>query len=556
MDVAATARRRLIAALAMGAALVLVLAVGVYVVVAQTLCTERPRLRVMSSPDIAPTLERIAQQFEADGGCADVTIGTRQASEVADELGVRSKLTDVWIPDASIWVSMARLQGADKLLPRQSVSIARSPVIPAVTKETAGRLAAKDGGPSWALLIPTSATKKKLPKASTTLLAPNRFAAGLAAVNSLNTLAERRPELSPIVRGITMNLKRSIRTSDEALFGLLEHPPSAGDPVIVASEQSIWSYNSLRPDRPVIGLYPTEGAISLDYPYVPLTADPATQEAAAAFRDAIVSSAGRTLLHGAGFRTPDAKAGPSLDARHGLRPAPPADIPSPDPRTLLRSLLTMRLLLADTRTLLLLDVGKSMDTPVPGLGKTRMEATADLVAQGIRGLPEGSDLGLWVFSTGLDGAKDHQELVPLGPLRQNTPLALKELRELPDRTRGKAGLYDSVLAAFRTASKQQIDGMLTSVIVLTDGPNDDNSGISHKALIATLQDEFDPLRPVPITLITYGSTADAAERRAIAEVTNGAALTAATFPQAAQIFLQSLTTKFCLDQDRCPTQSG
>nr|WP_246497615.1 substrate-binding and VWA domain-containing protein [Sphaerisporangium rubeum] len=507
----------------------------------------------MASPDIGPALERIARHHAAEAACADISVRTRQAAEVADELGVRTNMADVWIPDASVWISLARVQGAGKILPRRSVSIARTPVILAVPKETAGRIG---DDPSWTLLLPTARNKKKLPKASVTLLAPNRFSSGLAAVSSLDTVVATRRELAPIVRGITMNLKRSITTSDDALFGLLDHSPASGDPVIVATEQAIWSYNTLRSDRPAIGLYPGEGAISLDYPYVPLTADPATLEAAAAFQETILSPAGRSLLQSAGFRTPDAKAGPAMDTRHGVRFAPPADIPSPDPRTQLRSLLTMRLLLADTRTLLLLDVGTSMDKPVPGLGKSRMEATADLVGQGLRSLPEGSDVGLWIFSTGLDGDKDHQELVPLGPLRQSTPDILREVRLLPSHTKGRSGLYDSVLAAFRAASRQQIDGMLTSVVVLTDGKNDDKSGITHKDLTATLQREFDPLHPVPITLIAWGESTDRAALRAIAEVTNGAAFTATTFPQAAQIFLQSLTTKFCIDQDRCPTQNG
>ncbi|MEO3810917.1 substrate-binding domain-containing protein [Sphaerisporangium sp. B11E5] len=547
--VAAAARRRMIAALAMGAALILVIAAGVYVVVTQNLCTERPRLRVMASPDIGPALERVARWYAAGGGCADVSVRTRQAAEVADELGVHKGLADVWVPDASVWISLARLQGADKILPLQSTSIARSPVIPAVTQKTATRL---DGRPSWTLLVPTSASRKKLPKASVTLLAPNRFASGLAAVSSLGTVATTRRELAPIVRGITANLKRSIMTSDGALFSVLEHSPPGSDPVIVASEQAIWSYNALRPDRPAIGLYPGEGAVSLDYPYVPLTADPHVRAAAADFREAVLSATGRTTLQSAGFRTPDAQAGPAMDSRHGLRPAPPADIPGPGPRTLLRTLLTMRLQLADTRTLLLLDVSASMDTPVPGLGKTRMEATADLAARGIETLPDGSDVGLWIFSTGLAGAKDHQELVPLGPVLQNTTPVIEALRELPARTRGGTGLYDSVLAAFRAASAQQVDGMLTSVIVFTDGHDDDKAGISRNALLSALQEEFDSLHPVTVTLIGHGPAADPEELRAIAEVTNGAAMTPATFEQAAQVFLQALSGKVCVGQEQCP----
>jgi hypothetical protein len=239
-----------------------------------------------------------------------------------------------------------------------------------------------------------------------------------------------------------------------------------------------------------------------------------------------------------------------------VRVEPPRDIPAPDTATTLRVLLSMRLLLADTRALLLLDISDSMAEKVPGLPVTRMQATAGFAEAGIRALPKGSDIGLWVFSTNLDGDKDYKELVPVGPVRQRAPEVIRELRKLPGHTRGDTGLYDSVLAAFRSASKGQFKDMLSSVIVFTDGRNDDADGISLEGLLTTLHKEFKPAQPVTITLIGYGEGVDAKELRQIAGVTNGVAMVAGTFDQAEQIFLQVVGNRVCVDRERCASQEG
>ncbi|WP_344952660.1 substrate-binding and VWA domain-containing protein [Sphaerisporangium flaviroseum] len=550
------ARRQAITAVALGAVLLVTLAGGAYALITRGDCGERPRLRVTASPEIGPALVRMAEQYTRDGGCAAISVATRNSADVADQLGARKNVTDVWVPEASVWLDLARVQGGDRAALLPGTSIAHSPVIMAVNQETAKKLASHRGEPSWTLLIPTSGTKKKLPKASTTLPAPSRFGSGLAALSVLNAVVADRPDMLKIVRGITVNLKRSVVSSEEALFDLVGQARGGEDPLVVLSEQAVWRYNTSGAGQQAVGLYPKEGAISLDYPYVPLTRDPVLRQAAEDFRQAVLSPAGRTVLQSAGFRDTAGKAGSSLDARHGVRPAPPREIPAPDTETMLRVLLSMKLLLADTRTLLLLDISDSMAKKVPGQQATRMRATADFAEAGIRALPKGSDIGLWVFSTKLDGDKDYKEIVPVGPLKEQAPEVIEELRKLPGHTRGDGGLYDSVLAAFRSMAKNQVKGMLSSVIVFTDGRNKDPRGISLNELLATLRREFTPAQPVTVTLIGYGEGVDAKELRQIAGVTNGAAMVAQTFDQARQIFLQVVSNRVCVDRERCASQEG
>ncbi|MET8146043.1 substrate-binding domain-containing protein [Sphaerisporangium sp. NPDC005288] len=611
----ATVRRRAVVALSLGVVLLASLVGGAYALVSRSACAEHPQLRVMAAPEMGPALQQVAERYAKDGGCASVTVLTGSPADVADKLALRKDLLDVWVPDDSVWVDLAKVQGADRELFSPGTSIARSPVIMGVTERTAVKLVAggeqakkgsghdrpadgkkaasggSDGADaddpgdrdeagdavgvseadaeaglavgelahvraSWMLLVPMSSTKKRLPKASTTLPAPSRFASGLVALDALNTAVADRPAALKIVQGMTTNLKRSVLPSREALFDLVERPAKGTDPIIVDSEQAIWRHNGARTDGLVVGLYPEEGTLALDYPYVPMTKDAVKMRAAEEFRGVVLSGTGRALLQASGFRDPSGRAGAAMDERHGVRVEPPEEITAPVAMTRLRSLLSMRLLLADTRNLLLLDVSRSMGKQIPGMGATRVRALADVAAAGVRALPQGGDIGLWIFATGLDGDKDYKELVPVGPLQQRGPEVERALRELPDHIKGDTGLYDAVLAAFRSASARQVKNMLSSVIVFTDGRDDDRHGIKLNELLATLQKEFDPGRPVTITLIGYGEDADAAELKQIARVTNGAAMVAKSFDQAQQIFLQALANRVCLDRERCDSQEG
>ncbi|MFC4536128.1 substrate-binding domain-containing protein [Sphaerisporangium dianthi] len=570
-------------ALGLGAVLLASLVGGAYALVSRSMCAERPQLRVTATPEIGPALAEVAERYGQEGGCASVSVNTGGSADVADELALRKNLVDVWVPDASVWVDLAKVRGADRTLFSPGASIARSPVIMGVTDGTAAKLAegdphgddsgrgadgdkdAKEGSgevtpraaeASWMLLVPTSATKKRLPKASTTLPDPSRFASGLAVLDALNSVVADRPAALKIVEGMTTNLKRSILPSREALFDLLERPDKGTDPIIVDSEQAIWRHNDARAKPQVMGLYPSEGTLALDYPYVPTTKDAAKLRAAEDFHRAVLSDMGRALLQASGFRDPSGRAGAAMDERHGVRAEPPREISAPIAMTRLRSLLSMRLLLADTRTLLMVDVSRSMAKKVPGTGDTRMGAMAKAAEAGVRGLPQGSDIGLWVFATGLDGDKDYKELVPVGPLRENASEITRALRKLPGHTKGDTGLYDSLLAAFRSASEHQVENMLSSIILFTDGRDDDRRGISLQELLTALQKEFDPGRPVTITLIGFGEKADLGKLKQIAQVTNGAAMVAKTFDQAQQIFLQALTNRVCLDRERCASQEG
>ena len=109
-----------------------------------------------------------------------------------------------------------------------------------------------------------------------------------------------------------------------------------------------------------------------------------------------------------------------------------------------------------------------------------------------------SDLGLWTFSTLLEGSRDYEELVPVGSLSSTVRGASRRetldnaLASIQVRPRGDTGLYDTTLAAFRSMQRSYREGRLNAVVVLTDGRNDDANELLQNE--ADLEGQLERLR--------------------------------------------------------------
>jgi Mg-chelatase subunit ChlD len=201
--------------------------------------------------------------------------------------------------------------------------------------------------------------------------------------------------------------------------------------------------------------------------------------------------------------------------------------------------------------LVLIDTSGSMNTPVPGSTKTRLELTISAAQQGLGIVGDDTELGLWIFSSRLEGEnQDYRELVPVGPLSEPVGDALRRAALANALTRlkakGNTGLYDSILAAYRSQLATYARDKVGSVLVFTDGKNrDPDGGISLDQLLSTLQRESDPERPMPIFILAFGPDADMASATRIAEATAGAAYHADTPGQAYELYLDALGQRQC-----------
>jgi Mg-chelatase subunit ChlD len=439
---------------------------------------------------------------------------------------------------------------------RDLPSIARTPVILAVRQELATKIAVAGSRPSWQVLEPDDEVRTEH-DLIVMLPDPRRSAAGIAVVNVVNARLEGRSDLMKVMADIIPGLRRSILPSQQDLLALLDDPRqdptgTGMQPMIVATEQALFAHNVTKPKRLATGIYPQEGAVSLDYPYVITTRDPARRESARRFQRLIGSAQGRRALQDAGFRTADGKPGTKLSDQYGLRRQEPDRIPKPPTEVTTRVLLSLRLLLATTRALLVVDTSGSMGEPVPGTGQSRIAVTAKLAQEGVDRLPPGSEVGIWRFATKLDGDKDYEELLPIGPVDGGEDEIRKVLGKLPQQVGGYTGLYDSILAAFRKAGEERDPDKVSTVILFTDGKNDtDKQGISLDELVATITQEFDERRPVNIAAIGFGGDVDPVELNKIAEAANGRAYVVDNLDEARQVMLDVIARRVCVISE-CP----
>jgi von Willebrand factor type A domain len=198
--------------------------------------------------------------------------------------------------------------------------------------------------------------------------------------------------------------------------------------------------------------------------------------------------------------------------------------------------------------LTLLDVSGSMAEPVaPKV--TRMQATARVAQGGLTLMSDDTEVGIWLFSTKLQGDEDYREVVSVGPLGERIgsitrrSLVLSQLQQMRPKPGGDTGLYDSLLAGYAYMKRTYKPEFGNSLLLLTDGANDDRGGPTLPRTLARLRAEIDPNRPVQVNMIGFGKGVNPSELRTIAQATNGSVQIARTPQEISQIFLRMLSRR-------------
>jgi Ca-activated chloride channel family protein len=319
--------------------------------------------------------------------------------------------------------------------------------------------------------------------------------------------------------------------------------------IVAVHEQDVWAYDGGRPAVPLQAVYPVGGQLAADYPFVvpaaPWVTAPA-KAAAADLRDWLRSPTTQDGLDAYGLRRADGRPGPELDDAHGVQRATLAPEPAKAPDGYAGAQAAWTLITRPTSTLTVLDVSGSMAERVPGTAASRLDLAR---AAGIATLefagPKDS-LGLWEFATRIDGARDYRQLVPLGPAtarfgpfpdrRAAAVHAYRSLRALSD-----TGLYDTVLAAYDNARTRYRADAVNTMVVISDGVNDDPGGMTESQLIDRLRARYDPRRPVHIVTLAYGAAADRRALGHIASVTHGLQFAAVDPRSLSDVFIAAVT---------------
>ena len=545
-------------------------------------CSGEVRLTVAAAPEIAPAVQQTAKAW-TDGGaaisdaCVVVDVSpvspATMASAVASRHGVTLTglgqsggavaIPDVWIPDSSTW--LVRLASeASGFVPKDRRSIAQSPVVVAMPEPVAQTLGWPDNKLGWSDLLKKINTGGGL---RTGIVDPTRDAAGLAGLLALGAAAGP----GPAGQASTAGALRTLATSSSALReDLLEKFPKALDAADIAnslsaaplSEEDVVAYNAKRPPVPLAALYLDPPPPPLDYPYAVLSEVDALRAAAA---DGLAKQLGtvefKNALGAAGVRAPDGTAGTGFTAPLGASVPTAAPAPAPseptesgtsgaaaagrlDSGVISRALGSWAAITLPGRVLAVFDVSGSMDTPVKTAGgATRAQVTQAAARQGLALFDNKWAVGVWLFSTKLQGSRDWRELVPISPLTSRRLELENSVKAIVPKKGGATGLYDTALAAYKNVQDTWEAGRVNSVIIFTDGKNEDDDGLTQAQLVSSLKATVDPKRPVRMIIIGIGTEVDPRELKAITDPTGGGVFTAEDPTKMGEIFLEAISSR-------------
>jgi len=541
------------------------------------------RLQVAASSDQADVLAQAAAEYgrqrpTVDDRCVDVQVRGVESVEAAnalvggwDEVALGPR-PDVWVPASSAWALQVQLKRqATKqpdVIPFERPKVATTPMVFAMPKPMAEALGWPQRPLGWTELLQAVQNPQgwkafnqpswgpfRLGKLDPNLSTPGLealigavFAAtGQGSDLSVETLAKQADQLRTVILGIERAPGQDADTPATFLANL-QQADQAGDTLgfvsaVPLDEKSVFDYNrgSLggledggqrpKPKVPLVAVYPKEGTLEADHPWVVLRApwvDAAKRRAAAGFLDYIRSEPVQVRFQEAGFRSWGGRPGPALTEESGLLPDQPARVLAPPaPKVVAAALESWNAARKRSNVLAVYDVSGSMKEPVPGTGLTKIELVRKAVVLALPLFAPETNLGSWVFSTNLEGRQDWHELVPIGPTNAKLPNG-KTRREvlagtisLLQASNGDTGLYDSTLAAFRALKRSYAPGRLNIVVLLTDGINDDpDGGISKQELLRRLKAEQGNQK-VAIITIAFGANADVATLREISQATGG-----------------------------------
>ncbi len=553
-----------LSALAGVIACTLLVAFGAEAVVSRASCTNHPVVvNLAASPDIAPAVSHVAKYFNAEhndvtGHCAVVHVTSAQSSAAAAQISgtkpaAGSTSFDAWIPDSSLWVSVARSSPAGAQLVRPTgVSMARSPLLIVMPRSVAAQVPAFGSSVGWQFLLP-----QRVGGPSTGLGLhvefpdPAQSSAGLATLIQLQQLlgngATSLAGFADFVFNIQVTPGYGKTGSLASLASLAQRDER---PVTIASEQAIAQYDRDHPADQLSGRYPTQGTPELDYPYVLTSANQLKVKAAQQFEKALKSSYAASYVRYLGFRSVTGAA-PGWIGQYGLQTSQPKLTRSPAPGLAETSLQVWQRLSLGSRDLVLLDVSEQMATPVAANGTTLEQVLTKAASLGLSQFPDSTQMGIWAFASHLDGNRPYKQLVPVGPLPAPLGLITRRQQITQATQQGKpvagapAALYSSILAAFKSMTASYQPRYANAVLVMTAGIDNAKGDMSAATLVRHLRTLYNPKRRVEIIPLMLGNAGNFAALQQIANATGGQAFEITSPSQIRGAFFSAIARRLC-----------
>jgi Ca-activated chloride channel homolog len=544
---------------------------GYRLILAQT-CSGEATARIMVTPATANLVGEFATEWAngepsiEDGTCAQVIIESRDSAEVATALAAgwdpaSEEPPDVWIPASTAWAQRAAASDiAEPLIPDLRPSVARTPTVIAMPEPMAAELdwpdtrLEPDANVRWESLLEEFSDDQQgwarfdhaeWGEFRFGMSDPARDTAGLLALSAIMD-SDENGVTSPEELDNAFRLHRLLdpevyHESTEQLLSALSTVDAEGAEAALqhvsafpALEQDVLAYNRTSPQVKLAAVYPANGNIEADHPYLVLNASWMTDQKRAVaqeFLDYLRSEEPQQALSEAGFRgTRNREPGADISEQNGLVPelvALPRALLVPESVTLTIDQWTA--LTRPTNALIAFDVSGSMREEVPGTGEIRLDRAAEAAAEAVQLFTNDDSIGFWEFSTALEGNQDYRTLVPLGPLGDQLDDGRPRRDHLTEAidnlvARDDTGLYNTIQAAYDAVLGNYQPDATNLVVVITDGKND--TGERPTVALADLLAHFETTpeeQQVRVVTVSFGEDPDYQIMRQISEATGGAA---------------------------------
>ncbi len=556
----------------------------------------------VSSEKIA-LLTKLANEFnesdDADlgnGRCAFVRVQVKASGEAMQLLAdgwpdeeANGPRPVVWSPASSAWGAILNQRLADRGAPAMAPAgkaIMRTPLVIAMPKPMADALGYPDkpigyadilalarnpkgwgafGHPEWGPFRLGKTNPNYSTSALHATIAQYYAATGQTADLSLEDLDN--PTVRQFARGVESSVVHYGDITMTFLNNWFRNDVRGTSLTYVSAvaieEKSVIDYNQGNPDGitdpgeqprkpriPLVAIYPKEGTLFSDSPYIVLDADWVTdahRAGAQAFEDFIGRPEAQRQALRYGFRPGDTRVAldEPITTANGVDPdQPQAVLEVPQPEVLSRLLTRWSADRKRARVMLLLDVSGSMGDPGnEDTGDTKLDLAKRAIVDALDQFEADDQVGLRIFSTGLGGSPsgDWLDLVPIGPRADNREALVRRVNDLVP-TNGTP-LYTATNDAYDDMVGDFDADRINAIVLLTDGRNEDERNNDLEGLLRHLraQAEGETAEPVRVFAIAYGKDADLETLRRIAEATNASVYDASDPTTISKIFVSVIS---------------
>ncbi|MEU0090517.1 extracellular solute-binding protein [Kribbella sp. NPDC006257] len=524
-------------------------------------CHRTDTIQVSSSTEKAGVMSKLVAKYNAaghavDGLCGRIELTSLTSGSTKDALAKGMKNPpEVWLPTSSMWLRLLEQEGHGNLIATDPApqSITRSTLVIAMPQSVSEALD-KHGArlKTWADVLQLSKKgwsaygKREWGKfilgrdnaeTSTSGLAAT-VATYYAAPGDLTEANLGNADVAAFVHGIESSVTRygdeAVRFMGQIYDAEKKQSGAKYRPyvdAVVIQEQMAYLYNrgapsgdladisdARVPPNPLRVVYPEDGTLELDHPFVVLaSATPDQKTIAKDFYQFLIAKEQQKEFLDVGFRPRDNASQPTQQLIDTLKV--PADqkltfVQPPDGKLLAAMVNSWDKVRRKARVLLVLDVSGSMneivDDPTRVDDPTKLQQLIPAAQHALDLLDDNDEVGLWTFSSN----PTYTPVMPIsrvGNVRAQLKAKIQGLK-----ARGNTALYSVTDAASQMMDQTTDPDRINAIVLLSDGQNTEQYPGGSAALLKKL-DPRESDTSTRIFTVPYGK-ADNADVSILAQI--------------------------------------